>query len=245
MNREDMYSDENKEENNNEMSEDTLEQTSERSELPSRREIHQQKQERDRDRFKVKYPVIKILVAFFILLPIVIYGWMTFGVNDEAGKKEDAEKNTSGYETVDVNNGEDKNTSFDVNDALDADKNESIEEPGTKKDATGDEGKPTADVGEREKPEQPQASEEIPTVGKDKEEEKPPVKEPEKVEEEKPTPAPEKKEAVNHTVQANDTLYSISMKYFQSQSGIDKIKSANNLQDNNIRIGQVLKIPLD
>ena len=49
---------------------------------------------------------------------------------------------------------------------------------------------------------------------------------------------------VYHTVQPGETIYRISIKYYQSKSGIDTIKSANNLSSNEIRVGQVLTIPL-
>ncbi|WAA13790.1 hypothetical protein [Fervidibacillus halotolerans] len=45
------------------------------SHLPPRREYHQSKkkrQRRSRKRKKMKYPIIKILVAIFLLLPIII-----------------------------------------------------------------------------------------------------------------------------------------------------------------------------
>ena len=35
------------------------------------------------------------------------------------------------------------------------------------------------------------------------------------------------------------------MKYYKSKSGIDTIKSANDLNSNEIRVGQVLTIPLN
>ncbi len=49
---------------------------------------------------------------------------------------------------------------------------------------------------------------------------------------------------VYHTVQPGETIYRISIKYYQSKAGIDTIKSANNLISNEIRVGQVLTIPL-
>ena len=50
---------------------------------------------------------------------------------------------------------------------------------------------------------------------------------------------------VYHTVQPGETIYRISIKYYKSKSGIDTIKSANNLTSNEIRVGQVLTIPLN
>jgi len=44
-----------------------------------------------------------------------------------------------------------------------------------------------------------------------------------------------------HTVQAKETLYSLAKKYGTT---VDKIKQANNLVDNQLSIGQVLRIPV-
>ncbi|MBS4176480.1 LysM peptidoglycan-binding domain-containing protein [Lederbergia citrea] len=47
-----------------------------------------------------------------------------------------------------------------------------------------------------------------------------------------------------HTVQSGETLYRISMNYYNDQSGIEKIKQANGLTGNELSVGQTLKIPL-
>ena len=49
---------------------------------------------------------------------------------------------------------------------------------------------------------------------------------------------------VYHTVQPGETLYRIAMKYYKSQSGIEKIREANGIQGNEISSGQTLKVPL-
>ncbi len=50
---------------------------------------------------------------------------------------------------------------------------------------------------------------------------------------------------VYHTVKPKETLFRIAMNYYHSQSGIEIIKEANDLQTNEIHTGQVLKIPLE
>jgi LysM repeat protein len=52
-------------------------------------------------------------------------------------------------------------------------------------------------------------------------------------------------EVVIHKVKDNETLYKISMKYYGSRKGEAIIKEFNNLNDNNIYVGQVLEIPLE
>ncbi|WP_445492155.1 LysM peptidoglycan-binding domain-containing protein [Niallia sp. 03133] len=49
---------------------------------------------------------------------------------------------------------------------------------------------------------------------------------------------------VYHKVAKGETLYRIAMNYYHSDDGIEKIRAANNLQGNEIQLGQTLKIPL-
>ncbi len=46
-----------------------------------------------------------------------------------------------------------------------------------------------------------------------------------------------------HTVQEGETMYTISMKYFNSRNGERLIREANGLSSNTVQPGQVLKIP--
>lgn len=46
-----------------------------------------------------------------------------------------------------------------------------------------------------------------------------------------------------YTVEKNDNLYNISVKYYGDGSGIDKIKEANGLTSESIAVGQTLIIP--
>ena len=74
-------------------------------------------------------------------------------------------------------------------------------------------------------------------------EKKPEVKvepKPEKKPEVKPEPKPVAK---THTVGSNENLYRISLKYYGNGEGVEKIKSANGLSSNEIRVGQRLVIP--
>ncbi|WP_070120817.1 LysM peptidoglycan-binding domain-containing protein [Bacillus marinisedimentorum] len=49
---------------------------------------------------------------------------------------------------------------------------------------------------------------------------------------------------MTHTVLSGETLYSISMKYFNSRSGETVIRNYNNLNGDNVHAGQKLKIPV-
>ncbi|WP_438420143.1 LysM peptidoglycan-binding domain-containing protein [Bacillus siamensis] len=54
----------------------------------------------------------------------------------------------------------------------------------------------------------------------------------------------QKVRTVQHTVQPKETLYRISMKYYKSRAGEEKIRSYNGLNGNDVYTGQVLNIPL-
>jgi type IV pilus assembly protein PilO len=57
-------------------------------------------------------------------------------------------------------------------------------------------------------------------------------------------PSSDNQEVLEYTVQPNDTLYSISMKFYKSRDGEQLIKDLNVLENNALYTGQVLKIPL-
>ncbi|MBS4173310.1 LysM peptidoglycan-binding domain-containing protein [Bacillus sp. FJAT-49736] len=54
----------------------------------------------------------------------------------------------------------------------------------------------------------------------------------------------EQPQLVNHIVEPNETLFSISMKYYHSQAGIEKIIEQNHIVNNEIKVGETLQIPL-
>ena len=51
-------------------------------------------------------------------------------------------------------------------------------------------------------------------------------------------------QVIEHTVKPQETLFRIAMNYYNSQAGIDKIKEWNNLENQDLKAGQILKIPL-
>lgn len=50
-------------------------------------------------------------------------------------------------------------------------------------------------------------------------------------------------EVTIYIVKPGDTLFSIAKKFYNSKAGIETIKTANGMKDNNIKIGMKLKIP--
>ena len=73
----------------------------EREELPPRSRVHLQK--RKKNKWKLKYPVIRLLVLFFILLPITIFGIYSSLLERPGG---DATKtggeSSDGFEIIDI-----------------------------------------------------------------------------------------------------------------------------------------------
>jgi LysM repeat protein len=188
--------------------------------LPPRASIHREKKKKNK--FKIKYPLIKLLALIFILLPITIFSIYTYKSNEAAFKKTAGE--SSGFETV---NFETKIEKKEANKKEDEEgkSDETSEQSDNQSKIDIDESKPKTTVVA------PRTSN---SYADDKNENS-------KVESEDKASEDEGK-VLYHQVNANETLYRIAMKYYQSQEGIEKIKKANNIQGNEIQAGQILKI---
>jgi len=64
-----------------------------------------------------------------------------------------------------------------------------------------------------------------------------------KEEQQKEEQQKEQQASKTHTVQPNENLFRIALKYYNDASGVDKIMQANNLSSNSISVGQTLIIP--
>ncbi|MEH6942295.1 LysM peptidoglycan-binding domain-containing protein [Bacillus sp. JJ722] len=213
--------------------------------LPSRKEVHGKKKQKMV--WKIKFPLVKLLALFFVLLPITIFAFYTYFTKDDkpAFTKEEessfsSEVNVDGKYEDEVVKKEDS--------PKDKDKNEDQKE---KKLANNDEkegkskvDKPSSELNVKSKEETKGDSnhpnQKVPVKNEPKEPEKKPVVKPE---------VPDKNEntskVIEHVVKPQETIFRIAMNYYSSQSGIEKIKQANGLSSNDIRVGQVLKIPMD
>ncbi|BCB04571.1 LysM peptidoglycan-binding domain-containing protein [Bacillus sp. KH172YL63] len=192
-----------------------------REPLPPRSELHREKQKKNK--WKLKHPLISMLLIFFILLPLTVFSIYSyfdnrseplFDIADEAGG------------VVEVDYDQNDPEPEESEEAPDSAKQEPPDTHAEKEKSTGT---PSAAGGKNEKPAAAPAGQEE----KPKEEEK---KEPEA--------EPEYKIAY-HTVKPQETLYRIAMNYYHSPEGVDRIKEWNKIQDNEIQTGQVLEIPLD
>ncbi|WP_264738428.1 LysM peptidoglycan-binding domain-containing protein [Cytobacillus firmus] len=217
------------------------ENSGQKSALPPRSRVHQEK--RKKSKWKIKYPVIRLLALFFILLPITIFSIYQYVSSDKSiNAGLNAEIEETGSETVVfATNDEDKGTTIEVREEPESQEPEKPEKPDgvqEKEDPKVQQEKQTpqkTDIEDKGTEPKKQAQQTAPettdsskTAGTQEQEE---LKKEGKV--------------VYHTVKPKETIFRIAMTYYKSQSGIEKIKQANNLPSNEIQTGQVLKIPLE
>jgi len=209
------------------------------NQLPPREQLHRQK--KNKIKWKVKYPVIRLLVLFFILLPIIIFSVISYldGKNITGTKKTSGD--SVGYETINLEKSKPKET----NQAPRKEETESIEDsqeteqPAAAEQDDNQIGTEEAEAGTpapvQNQPVQADGTSSGPT---DK-------NAPAPKETANPKPAEPTPKIVYHKVQSGETLYRIAMKYFNSQTGMETIRKANNLHSDQINAGQVLKVPLN
>lgn len=207
--------------------------------LPPRSEVHQQKV--PKTKLKLKYPVIRLLVLFFILLPLTIFSIYSYLDADTGNSALDSiTGERKGFEMVNliektappVDKEEQK-----VNDTAETGGNraEPVIAPLADNSEEGNKNTPSSSVSTGEAVKAPAAVREP-----SREQQQPEIDETEG----EPAEPLADDQVVYHTVQAKETLYRVAMKYYKSQEGIEIIKQANSIKDNEIWVGQVLTIPL-
>jgi LysM repeat protein len=199
-----------------------------REPLPPRSELHREKQKKKK--WKMKYPLISMLLLFFIFLPLTvfsIYSYFDHRNGPLVVMSEDVD------DVVEVRYDESEDDQEVSEETVDSQK----EEAPPKKDKKDDSQKESSSSseGKNQQASAPLAKETVEEKPKEeiKEDPKEEVKEEPKV------------KIVYHTVKPQETLYRIAMNYYNSPSGVDRIKEWNKIQDNEIQSGQVLEIPLD
>ncbi|MGM0828180.1 MAG: LysM peptidoglycan-binding domain-containing protein [Bacillota bacterium] len=200
-----------------------------REPLPARSEVHREKKKKNK--WRMKYPLISMLLLFFILLPLTVFSIYSYF---------DSRNGPLVVMSEDVDDVEE--VSYDQSDNGNEEslgESGSIEEEATvidKKEESLNE-----DAASMTGKEQPASTEPAsPSPEQESAEEKPKKEVDEEPVEEQPA-----YKIVNHTVAPQETLYRIAMKYYNSQSGVERIKEWNNIHNNEIQSGQVLEIPLD
>lgn len=186
--------------------------------LPSRAELHRKGRKPKR---KSSHLMINVVLGLFTLIPVIILVYVVSdfynpGSNPSA---KDGDTNVS-YEETENKKTDEKIENPEKEIVLDEKDDDVVKEDG--KDV--EEVKTTPEV--EKKPEEKPVVNVNPT----------PEKKPEVKPEEKPA-------SKTHKVANGETLYRISVNYYGSDVGVEKIKSANGLSSNNISVGQTLTIP--
>lgn len=234
MNREDPYKDQ--AERLRKRIEKINEVTKDENLLPPRSDLHRVKKKKTK--WKLKYPIIRLLVLFFILLPITIFSIYSYLDGKKSIESEKVNGTSEGYETINYPNRDEQKQSNRENeknidgksDANQLSKNTANSSTGTenagnsKSQNTSKESKANSIGNSGSK--QNTTDNVINTKTSQ-------------------TINSDQAKMVYHTVQPGETIYRIAMKYYHSNTGINTIKEANHLQNNNIKTGQILKIPLE
>lgn len=234
-----------------------------KSSLPKRSEVHKNKKKKSKA--KIKFPMIKLLSLFFILLPFAFYSLYTYS-QERANHKNNSEVvNLDKGETTVEEQVPTTATADDIKEKETAATKEAEELEKEKEEAEDkQQAKQDEEKEKKEKEAEKEAKKEAKAKQKAEEEEKlkaaeakakQEAEEKARKEEERKKAAAEKEEKkeaeekdeykfVYHTVQPQETLFRISMTYYKSQEGIELIRKWNGLSGNEISNGQVLKIPI-
>ncbi|MDW0109101.1 LysM peptidoglycan-binding domain-containing protein [Sporosarcina aquimarina] len=222
--------------------------------LPSRVKLRQNKKtdpKREKKESKKGLTLINIILVLFTLIPIGIFVYV---LSDLYNPKEDGTVSVEkAGVTIEVGSGQTPNSSTGIAGDSDEEKDDTKAEDDKNNQDSKEDVKTEAQKSEAKPEAKPDSKPEVkPEVKPDpkpevKPDPKPEVK-PEPKPEVKPDPKPETKPeekpaAKKHTVGPNETLYRISVNYYGSGAGVDKIKAANGLSSNSISVGQTLVIP--
>jgi LysM repeat protein len=201
-----------------------------REQLPPREEVHREK--RQKTKWKIKYPVIRMLVLSFILLPIIIfsiYSYLEGGKNVGPIK---AGGNSSNYETINFEKSSPEK--IEAQNEVIIQEEDKMDEASVDKESESVEVQPPTTPNPIEKAEEQGVNEKSGTQDE-------PIQ-PTKSQPDSTVPT---SKVITHTVKSGETLYRIAINYYHSKEGISIIKEANNLKTEQINLGQVLKIPLE
>ena len=184
--------------------------------LPPRSKLHANKKKKTK--WKIHYPMVRLIGIAFFLIPIAILAIVLNEDQNIISKILPSE--SSIYEPVHVIKPTPTPPASEEEEKEEEDKKETIEEEDIKEEVV------TEEI-------ETESSE---TVTEEKEEKPEPVIEESAIEDEI--------EIIYHTVQKEETLFSISVKYYNGRHGEKIIKDFNNLITNQVNVGQTLKIPI-
>ncbi|MEC1392408.1 LysM peptidoglycan-binding domain-containing protein [Bacillus velezensis] len=216
--------------------------------LPTRQSVKEErkkKEEQVKEKTKTKTPLFTFLTVLFIIVTIGVFFGLLYMTNSSRFDPKD-------YEDVFIDHSESAPAVIPKGAQKETSETALLEQPKKKSD---DKDKKEAAAPEKtkekpsEKTETPSEKQVKPTdteYAETKQQSPPAVRE-------KAAPAaasdqagtvPKNVRTVQHTVQPKETLYRISMKYYKSRAGEEKIRSYNGLNGNDVYTGQVLNIPL-
>ncbi|WOV85403.1 LysM peptidoglycan-binding domain-containing protein [Sporosarcina jeotgali] len=212
-----------------------------KEDLPSRVKLRQNKNgtpKRKKKESRKGLTLINIILVLFTLIPIGIFVYV---LSDLYNPKEDSNvKIDSSDVTYELGSSQSPNSSDDVT----ADSNGSKEDDDSKAEEDAEKDVPDSSATPEQKPVAKPKPDPKPEPKPDPKPDAKPESKPDPKPETKPDSKPEVKPAgKSHTVQPNETLYRISVNYYGSGSGVEKIKAANGLSSNSISVGQMLIIP--
>ncbi|MEW9500237.1 LysM peptidoglycan-binding domain-containing protein [Jeotgalibacillus marinus] len=172
---------------------------------------------------KKQFPLRKVLLAVFILLPLTVVALSFFFLNDD-------EKDFDRGQSVGVEQNDRSGGAGASDDQIENDDSPEKEQPVTNEESEEEAVEEPIEDAPVEEPEpEPEAPAPV--------EETPPAEETTAVEE--PQDSIRK-----HTVQAGENLYRIAINQVGSADGMEQIKQLNGLSDDEIYEGQVLEIPV-
>ncbi|PKG24149.1 LysM peptidoglycan-binding domain-containing protein [Niallia nealsonii] len=186
-----------------------------KKELPSRSSVHRKKGKKK----TLKIPGMTLLVIIFILLPISLFFILKTLSNIEFSQIVPSDSASKMFERVNIEKTEEDDAGKEEEtDTMEEEKQTSQTEDDNKEETNSAEKKQTADEAAEKTAESQETSSQTnnSTIGK----------------------------VVYHEVVQGETLFTISLKYYPSGNGVDLIKQANQLINNEIMVGQTLKIPL-
>lgn len=205
--------------------------------LPTRQSVKNQREQKKKQG-KTKTPLFTVLAVIFVFVPVIVLVTL-FYLKSHPDNHDDYEdvfidSSQSKYEVVPKS--EDKNDTADTKEtALQKESKKEPEDSKPKEQTAADKKQPA--VAEKEV----SANKEEATAAaasSSQQEAAPQERQPAEPVQSEP------KRVVKHTVQKKETLYRISMKYYKSRSGEEKIRVYNHLNGNDVYTGQVLDIPL-
>ncbi|EHN0477420.1 LysM peptidoglycan-binding domain-containing protein [Listeria monocytogenes] len=190
-----------------------------------------------------RYPLLNLLIVFFLLIPIVIV--IVFVTVQNMGSSNEVKTDTESTVNVSDNtqSKEDKEKAKKAAEEKAAAEKAAEEKKAAEANAEADKKKQEEDAvkaaNERKEKEAAEEKAAAEKAAADK-------AAAEKAAQQKANESTQKKAGGSHTVKAGDTLYSIARSAYGqagAAAGVEKIKQANGLGSNNVPVGTVLTIP--